>query len=76
MKNDYCRQFVYTTCISVNFHFIAKINIIPNSTSDEASTPTSILVNIDVIPPAVDPFLAEKYARLEVFWSQLCSLKR
>lgn len=75
MKINYYREFVYTTHISVNFQFIAKMKIKPNSTSSETSNLTIILVDINIILMAVCPFFIERNARFEVLKSQLYLLK-
>lgn len=52
------------------------MNVKPNSNSGKTSTSTSILVDIDIIQPAVYLFLIERNTRFEVFWPKLHSFKQ
>ncbi len=49
--------------------------VIPKYTNDESSTTIIMFININIILPAIRPFLAKKDARFKVFWPQLRSLE-
>ena len=50
--------------------------VLANITINKTSTTITMSVDINLILPAVRPFLIEKSARFEVLWPQLCSLEQ